>query len=461
MRSNALRAFFSHAYGLHPPHHKQATEKAAIVAMPVPPNLYLSLSQHLGAPSRPVVKKGDNVTRGQLVAEPAGYVSATVHAPCAGVVKAIEEMPTVSGRTTTVIAIETTGNEEPAAGQGLGNEWTMRSPRELVEIVARAGIVGMGGAGFPTHVKLAPPEGKTIDTLIVNGAECEPYLTADHRLMIEEAGKIWEGIAIIRRILGVKRVFIGIEDNKPNAIKAMQARLTDTNGDVKLATLKTKYPQGAEKQLIQTLTGREAPSGGLPMDVGALVENVATAAAIRDAVIEGLPLTHRVVTVTGDCVHSPGNVLAPIGTTLKDLVDFCGGLKRQPAKIICGGPMMGKTLPSLEPGIDKTTSGILLLSGAHVARFTSMPCIACGRCVAACPMRLMPCLLSEFIENQDFESAGTYGVKDCIECGLCAFVCPAYRPMVQHMQLAKARIKAMTPAKKHEQSDATRKPDLK
>jgi len=286
---------------------------------------------------------------------------------------------------------------------------------------------------------LSPPPDKPIDTLIVNGAECEPYLTADHRLMVEQAPGIVEGIAIIRKILGADRVRIAVEDNKPDAIAALTAALAGLAGDVEVVTLKTEYPQGAEKQQIFAVTGREVPSGGLPMDVGTVVENVGTTLAVRDAVVDGKPLTERVTTVTGAPVAEPRNILARLGTRYSDLVAFCGGVEGA-VKAISGGPMMGLAQTSLEVSTTKTTSGLLFLAADRVAGFESMPCIACGRCVTACPMNLVPSELSQLLEAEDYAGAEELHVIDCIECGCCAFVCPAHRPLVQHMRRGKGQV---------------------
>jgi len=421
--------------------------------MPVPALLRVSMSQHLGAPAVPTVKKGDEVLRGQLIGEAAGFISAAVHAPTSGKVKTVATAPTPSGSLAPCIEIEPDGEDrwDPAIEQGRAQRQQLlhdfesdpeTHKRAVVDVVADAGIAGMGGAGFPTHVKLSPPKEKSIDTLIINGAECEPYLTADHRLMVERADRIWAGAKIIRSLLGAERVRIAIEDNKPDAIEAMTAAVKDDDGDVEVAALRTEYPQGAEKQQIFALTRKEVPSGGLPMDVGALVENVGTAMAVRDAVVDGTPLIQRITTVTGPPVAQPGNVLVRIGTPYADLLEFCGGLSGSPGKIISGGPMMGLAQASLDVAITKTASGLLLLPAEAVQEFSSMPCISCGRCVNACPMTLVPSELSQMLEAEDYEAAAELGVADCIECGCCAFVCPAHRPLVQHARQGKAWVMA-------------------
>ncbi len=435
-----LRALFNPRGGIHPAYHKEATDSTRVEVMPVPKTLYVALNQHLGAPSRPVVKKGDTVLRGQPLAESAGYVSSWVHAPTSGIIKAVESRLTAGGQLATVVEIEANGADQAIESPAPATDWRVMQTRELVDLILQAGVIGMGGAGFPTQVKLLPPPGKTIETLVINGAECEPYLTADHRLMVEESARISQGIQIVQRILGATKVRVAIEDNKPEAIAAMESALKMAEGDIQLVVVKTKYPQGAEKQLIYSCTRREVPSGGLPMDVGALVENVGTAAAISDAVFLRRPLTERVLTVTGDAVANPKNVLARVGTSFRDLIGFCGGLRGPVGKVICGGPMMGVAQSSLDVGMNKTTSGLLLLSRSQVHQYTSTPCIGCGRCVQACPSSLLPCFLSENLEAENFEEAERLNVLDCIECGACAFECPAHRPLVQHMRQGKAKV---------------------
>ncbi len=431
------------AGGLHPVYHKSLTAGAAVTALPLPSIFAISLAQHLGAPARPLVKKNETVGRGQPLAEPAGFISAWIHAPTSGKIKAIDEQWTATGRRATVITLESDGEDRWADGYPLPPLPADADRKQQIDRVAAAGIAGMGGAGFPTHVKLSPPPGKTIDTLIINGAECEPYLTADHRVMIEDADRLRQGIDRIRRLLGTCAVRIAIEDNKPDAIKAMEQALQSLDGDVELIVLPSAYPQGAEKQLIYSVTGREVPSGGLPMDVGALVENVGTAIAVTDALDSGWPLTERVMTATGSALTQPANLRVRIGTLFETIIEHCGGARIPPVKVICGGPMMGTALPSIAAGVCKTTSGLLLMPADAVHLFESTPCIGCGRCVMYCPMRLMPCTLSEAGEAEDDELLEAFRVLDCIECGSCAYVCPAHRPMVQHMKNSKARIALM------------------
>ncbi len=424
--------------GIHPKYHKELARDRELETPTMPVLLKVSMSQHLGAPAQPTVAKGNTVLRGQRIGEPAGFISAAVHAPTSGIVKAVNTAPTATGAVAASIDIEPDGEDKVDPGlQGNAN-WQQTNPEDLISAVADCGIAGMGGAGFPTHVKLSPPPGKTIDTLIVNGAECEPYLTADYRLMLEQPERIVEGISIIQHILGVKTVRIAIEDNKPEAIKEMERAASKLHGDIKIVELNTEYPQGAEKQQIYAVTGQEVPSGGLPMDIGALVENVGTAAAIRDAVIDGKPLTERVTTITGVPLQRPSNVVARIGTPISHLVEFCGGVNNSACKLICGGPMMGFAIASEELATTKTTSGILFLAKSQVTAFSSTPCISCGRCVEGCPMRLVPSELSQFIEAEDYEAAEAMNLLDCIECGCCAFQCPATRPLVQHMRRGKA-----------------------
>jgi len=433
-----LPSLFRFRGGIHPAYNKDATCGSEIRTLAVPSSLVISLAQHLGAPAVPIVKAGDTVAGGQRLADPAGLISAPVHAPTSGKVVRIEPAPTPLGRPAPAITFEPDGQDRWDSPLEPLPEWRAIEPRILAERVGAAGVVGMGGAGFPTQVKLSPPSDKPIDTLIINGAECEPYLTGDHRLMVERAADLWEGAAIIRHILGAGTVRVAIEDNKPDAIAALAAAIPSGLENAGVCVLKTSYPQGSEKQQIFSVTGRTVPAGGLPMDVGCVVENIGTTLAVRDAVVQGRPLVWRAITVSGDAVAAPANLLAPIGTPFAALVEACGGARGRVAKIVSGGPMMGFAQASLDVAMTKTSSGLLLLSAARVSVFTSQPCISCGRCLDACPMRLMPSELSQCIEADDIEAAERYNVLDCFECGSCAFVCPARRPLVQHMRRAKA-----------------------
>ncbi len=442
------RAPFRLQGGVHPSYHKESTRGRLIETPRLPAVLRVSLAQHLGSPSMPVVKKGDGVLRGQLLAEPSGYVSSAVHAPTSGKVIAVDAFPGPSGTSVPMVAIEPDGEDRWIDSIRPQEDWRTRDRKALVDIVANAGIIGMGGAGFPTHVKLSPPADKPIDTLIINGAECEPYLSADHRLMVEFPERVWEGAQILRHLLSARYLRLAVEDNKPDAIAALERVMQNADDDTEIVVLRTEYPQGAEKQQIAAITGREVPSGGLPMHVGVLVENVATTAAVWDAVVNGRPLTERLTTVTGPLVVRPSNLCVRIGTLFSDVVAFCGGLRGRPGKIICGGPMMGLAQAGLDSPVTKTTSGLLVLPPEEVVVYESRPCIACGRCVDACPMRLLPCELSRFLEAEDYDGAEAYHVMDCIECGCCAYTCPARRPLVQHIRVGKAAVQRTRKAAK-------------
>lgn len=433
--------------GIHPAYNKALAAAEPIRELPLPARLTVPMSQHLGAPAKPAVKVGDTVAGGQLIAEAGGFISAPVHAPAAGKVVALEETLTASGRSCAAVVIET-ASEQVWQPLPTFPEWRFTTAKQLIDHIGTAGVVGMGGAGFPTRVKLSPPSDKPIDTVILNGAECEPYLTADHRMMLEHAAEIRIGAEIIRHILGARTLRVAIEDNKPDAIAAMEKVFQDMDGDVAVTVLHTSYPQGSEKQQIFSVTGREVPRGGLPMDVGCVVENVSTAFAVFDAVVNGRPLVRRVITVTGDAIAQPANLLAPCGTLYSDLVAACGGVAGRAAKVISGGPMMGFAVSSLALPTGKTASGLLLLSPNKITGFTSQACIACGRCVDACPMRLSPAELSQCIEADDIDGAEQIALMDCIECGSCAFVCPARRPLVHHMRRGKAAVMARRAAAK-------------
>jgi len=423
--------------GIHPPGKKEISKSAVIEKLPLPEMLYIPLSQHAGAPANPVVKKGDEVKVGTLIGKLAGFISANIHSPVSGKVLKILPYPHFLGRKSPAVQIQVEG-EEKIDGYGETRDYTNLQKKELVQIVKDAGIVGMGGAMFPTYVKLSPPPEKKIDTVIINGAECEPYLTSDYRLMIERTEDILRGIEIIRKILNPEKVYIGIESNKMDAARRFRELL---KGDkiMEVIILKTKYPQGSEKHLIKAITNREVPSGGLPFDVGCYVQNVGTAIAIYEAIKLKKPLTHRVVTVTG-AVKTPRNIFAPIGTPVKKLIEFSDGYLGEPGKIISGGPMMGISLYTDEIPITKGTSGILVQRQDEVVMDEKSPCIRCAHCVDACPMGLTPNLIADYIKANKIDMAEKIGVMDCIECGTCSYVCTTKRHLVQRFKFAKREI---------------------
>jgi electron transport complex protein RnfC len=425
--------------GLHPPDSKSYSAHKPIEDCPLPEELVIPLAQHIGAPAEACVAKGDLVKKGQVIGQAKGFVSVPVHASTSGEVIAVEPRPHPMGKDLPAVVIAPDGEDAWVEGLVEADPETL-SPDEIKERIRAAGIVGLGGATFPAHVKLSPPEGKTIDTLILNGVECEPYLTADHRLMLEETQRVLDGVAILKKALGVQSALIGIEANKPDAIEAM--RKACAGSGIEVVPLEVKYPQGAEKQLILAATGREVPSGGLPMDVGVVVQNVGTAAAVSDAVRLGRPLIERIATVTGPCVAEPKNLRVRIGASLSHLVAFCGGVKEEPAKIIMGGPMMGQTQLSLDVPAIRGTSGVLLLGEGDVDPREAGPCIRCGRCVRVCPARIMPTTIAAYARLDLIDEAEAFDAMDCIECGCCTYICPAALPLVQAIRYAKAAILA-------------------
>ena len=426
--------------GVHPNDSKALSAHKAIEAAPLLESYKVIMHQNIGAPPELVVKKGDAVKKGSLLAKAGGFVSVPLHAPTSGVVKAIDKVPGPTGISVPCIEITADGEDEWESPFAPIGDWKTTDPAELKQRVWDAGVVGMGGAGFPAHVKLSPPEGKTIDTLILNGAECEPYLTADHRLMLERAEDVALGCAIIARILGLKTGVIGVENNKPDAIAALKEAAVKHG--VTVQALPVNYPQGAEKQLIYAITGREVPVGKLPMDVGCVVQNVASAVAIADAVVKGVPSIERVTTITGKPLVDPGNWLLRIGTPISKALELAGGITEQPAKLLLGGPMMGIAQSSLDVTVMKNTSGVLLIAQDEVSQYTSEPCIRCGRCVECCPMSILPATISQAVENQRFDWAEKLNVMACIECGSCSYSCPSHRPLNQHFKRAKVEIQA-------------------
>jgi Na+-translocating ferredoxin:NAD+ oxidoreductase subunit C len=426
--------------GIHPREDKEATEHKPVTVLPLPARVSIPLSQHAGAPSKPVVKKGDPVKTGTLIGEPGGRISAATHASISGTVADVVELPhPLTGRRGATVVIDSDG-ADTLDDSIKERDYSSFTPAQSVEAIRLAGIVGMGGAAFPTFFKLSPPKEKPIDTLLINGCECEPFLTADHRLMLEQPSEIIEGTATMARILGVKNVVMVIEDNKPDAVQAMTAAAASTGFNVRKQ--KTKYPQGAEKQLIKACLKREVPSGGLPLDVGCVVQNVGTALAVRDALRFNRPLYERVTTVTGPAVKQPNNLRVRIGTPVKSLIEFCGGYSVEPGKLIMGGPMMGIAVSSDDVPVVKGTSGVLVLDRAATL-IEEHDCIRCGRCVQVCPMGLAPLRLNNLVRRGQLEAAKTEHVKDCIECGCCAYACPAKIRLVHQFKYAKSEIAAL------------------
>lgn len=423
--------------GVSPRYNKTLSATLPIETLPLPKHLVLPLRQHAGADAIPVVKPGDCVYKGQLIALPPTEISAPVHASSSGTVAEISEVaaPHPSGLTARAIIIECDGLDRWQPREPLSNPYHT-PPLELAERVASAGIVGMGGAIFPAAVKLKQGTRHEIKTIIVNGSECEPYLTCDDRLMRERARDIVEGAKLIHHILRAYQVVIAIEDNKPEALSAMRAA-SERHGMIEVQAVPTRYPMGSAKQLIQQVTGREVPAGARSTSVGVLVHNVGTVYAIQQALVYGRPLISRVVTVAGGCVAEPKNVEARIGTPVQDLLEYCGGLTESPSKLVMGGPMMGEPLVSTEVPLIKGATGVLALSKDEVPREEASPCIRCGRCVDACPMGLLPLDMAAHSRVDDFDGADDAGLKDCILCGSCAFVCPSHIPLVHYFQYAK------------------------
>ncbi|HEY6626037.1 MAG TPA: electron transport complex subunit RsxC [Ignavibacteriaceae bacterium] len=436
MRSNTFHG------GVHPPEYKELTENCAFETMPLPDEIILPVSQHLGKDASPQVKKGDEVLSGQLVAKAEGFISAPIHTSVAGKVISLGKEITASGFPKDSIVIKTNGT---VGGEKILllplNPHTI-TPDEIRARVAEAGIVGQGGAAFPTYVKLSPPRDKLIDVVILNGCECEPYLTRDYRFMIERPDDLISGFKLIMKALGVSRGVIGIENNKPDAIKLLSEKAADEKG-LEVISLKTKYPQGAEKMLIKAVTGKEVPPGKLPMDVGAVIQNIGTAIAIHDAIVKGEVLTTAALTVSGKGINIPKNLLVPVGTPIQNVIDFCGGVTEDSVKIVVGGPMMGVAQFDLHAPVMKATSGILVLTKDEVAENPETPCLRCGQCVGACPLNLMPTKLARYSQLQKYEEAEGADVTVCMECGTCAYTCPANIPLVQWIRLGKQKVLEM------------------
>jgi Na+-translocating ferredoxin:NAD+ oxidoreductase subunit C len=439
MEATTIKAHDTFSGGVHPAGNKNLSAHKPTVPAAIPKRVVIPLSQHIGAPTKPLVVIGQEVKKGEKIGETTGFVSAPVHSSISGKVVALGSFPHSLGVNIPAVVIESDGKDEWVAGLKENSDYNLLSPDELKKIVQDAGIVGMGGATFPTHVKLSPPKEKPIDVVILNGAECEPYLTSDHRLMLERPKEIINGLKILMRILGVQKGYIGIENNKPDAIETM-TKAAAGSPEIKVWPVKVKYPQGAEKMLIKAIAGRTVPAGSLPMDVGVVVQNVGTAEAIYNAVRYGRPLIERYVTVTGRGVKEPKNFVVRIGTPFSQIIEEAGGLTDEAAKVIAGGPMMGMSQYTLDVPVIKGTSGITVLPKNEVSTKPYGPCIRCGRCIDACPMKLQPSYLGLYIEKGHYEDAKAYNLMDCFECGSCTFVCPANRPMVQWVKKAKKEL---------------------
>lgn len=412
--------------------------------MPFPDEVVLPLRQHAGKPAVAVVKVGDHVERGDMVARADGFMSVPIHASAAGRVADIDWWPHIDGTMVQAVRLTVDRHALQLPRPRLIPRWEGLTPEQVIKAVQDGGVVGLGGAAFPTHVKLAPPKDFTVHTIIVNGAECEPYLTSDHRTMVEYPQRVLFGVRIMMHVLGVAKAVIGIERNKPDAIAAMQAAVP-TDLDITILPLTVKYPQGAEKMLIHAVTGVEVPSGKLPVSVGVVVQNVGSAAAIAEVFETGLPLIERIVTVSGEGVKKPANLIVPVGTKLIDLLDYCGGLTDDAAEVICGGPMMGLAQPNLDAPVTKGTTGVVVLTRAQVRAPESYPCIHCGRCLDACPVFLNPSELGLLAKARHYEEMEGLHLADCMLCGSCSFVCPSNIPLSQlfsFSKLALRRIKA-------------------
>jgi len=427
--------------GIHPPEEKISADKP-IEKLPLPANIRIPVSQHIGVPAVPKVERGEFVKTGQVIAKTGGFVSANIHAPATGKIAKISNEMDVSGYPRMTIMIRIDKEEQWADGIDTTDE--LRSEisltrEQILEKILEGGIVGMGGATFPSHIKLNVPKGKKADVLIINGAECEPYLTSDHQLMLEKSEELMVGTKILMKALGVDKAIIGIENNKKDAIEKL-GKLAEKHDNITVSALKVQYPQGGEKQLIKALINREVPSGKLPIDVGTVVHNVGTTFAVYEAVQKNKPLIERVITVTGKSVKNPGNFVARIGTPVSTLIEAAGGLPEDTGKVISGGPMMGKALNDLDIPVTKGTSGILILPKSESSRSKSKVCIRCSKCVNVCPMGLEPFYLMTTVQRGMMDEAENNRVLDCIECGSCAYICPSNRELLDYIRLGKSTV---------------------
>lgn len=434
--------------GVHPPENKLSKD-SKVEVLPLPKTVFIPVAQHIGAPSTPTVKRGDEVKVGQVIAQSSSFVSTNIHSSVSGKVKKVDFSSDSSGYPKQGIFIDVDGDEwmeEIDRSEELVKEISVEGP-EIVKKIQDAGIVGLGGATFPTHVKLVPPKGMKAEVLLINGVECEPYLTSDHRMMLEKPDEIMVGIQLLMKAMNVNKAVIGIENNKPDAINILNNKCKEYNG-ISVQALKVQYPQGGEKQLINAVTGKEVPSGGLPIAVGAVVSNVGTAFAVYEAIQKNKPLFERVVTITGKGVEKPSNFMVRVGTATSELIEAAGGLPENTGKIISGGPMMGRAIASLDVPVTKGTSGILLIQEEESKRKEMGPCIRCSRCTSVCPMGLEPYLLMTLGEKQLFDRAEEERIMDCIECGSCSYTCPSDRPLLDYIRFGKGKVGAIIRSRK-------------
>lgn len=423
--------------GVHPHEHKEYTSHLPIKNAPIPSRPIIPLHQHMGKPAQCVVNVDEELREGMLIGKADGFFSSNVHSPVPGKVTDIVDIYLPNGIKSRAVVAELEGEFDRSGKSRETHQWESLPAKELLDKIQEMGIVGLGGATFPAHMKYFIREGLKAEYFVVNGVECEPYLTSDHRLMLEKTKEVLEGIKIVRSVLGSEKVIIGIEANKPDAVTVMMQAIEQAKLDFRVQVLRVKYPQGDEKQLLKALTGREVPSGGLPIDIGAVVTNVGTIYSIYEAVVFDKPVIERYVTVTGSIIRNPANLKVRIGTPVRDLIEECGGFTEMPGKLVAGGPMMGFTLSDVDVPVTKGTSGVVALSKREASAQTETNCIRCGQCIQSCPFGLNPTVLYRLVDHQEYDSALGEGLMDCKECGCCDYVCPAGIPLVQGMKLGK------------------------
>ncbi len=423
--------------GVHPSGKKTPTNQKPIKNAAIPSISTIPLSQHIGSPAECLVSVGDEVKEGMLIGKSTSYISANIHSPVPGTVTAVEKIYLPNGMASQAVIIEMKGEFDRLGKKQETRDWTTLNGADLLQVIQDMGIVGLGGATFPTHVKFSIPREKNVRYFVVNGVECEPYLTADHRLMLEKTDEIIEGIKIIAKIVQPEQIFFAIEENKPDAIELMREKLRESDLPISVVPLRMKYPQGDEKQVLKSVIEREVPSGGLPLDIESIVSNVGTVFSIYEAIVHQKPLIERTVTVTGGAIQNPDNLKVRIGTSIGHIIEECGGFKTTPKKVVVGGPMMGFAVSDLDVPVIKGTSGVLALTAREVGEKRRTACLQCGRCIGVCPMGLNPTRLFKLIDHMEYGSAMAEGLMDCKECGCCGYECPAHIPLIQGMKLGK------------------------